>query len=459
MYLYKPLLTHCIKYKNYILYIIKKLNSNLNKMIDTIKMNYDIAYENKDYFSQFVYETLTENFYSIEDELYTNKPPLTDIQCLFVMSYEDNILYTFDKSHKIQVIIPRDKLLANIMYSSNYLCEGAFDHYIVKLIHPILDLKVGFDANSGTYILNCVLFAENYTKIEKEGRFGTNVTNKVRFEGLHFVDYGDGIRNVYLEYFRRILENNILDKILSNNSFFDEDNKFEFFEKFDLLLFSQLKFPKVKMSEAQFIHPDELNNPLIKQAFSQSSTNNNIVQNNTLRYDDVKIEKVENECSSPETQTNNQSTFYERSRMTLNNFGSDKISMHQTIDKNTFTAPTILKKEEVEEDYHQLPQFSSIRKLDLESSQINQPLNINNNNNSYHNLFENNEEVEIIAEGQNRPAIEISRKDNIELSESTRKKFEGRLNKLTEKDVSPYLWYASFLKHSGRTNQSGESNY
>jgi hypothetical protein len=175
-----------------------------------------------------------------------------NIKCILMYARdEENVIYTFDKNNKIKVIIPQSKLISKISESKLYIKECEFNKYLVELIEPSFDIKIGFSPNTNSYYANFVLMCVDYTKYERQKQTFGSVLERMDHKRFSYVDKDQNKMKIFFDFFTEVDFLNKAFKKLKEKNYFGYENEKKFFEENDYLFLSDATQVKCSKNEEE----------------------------------------------------------------------------------------------------------------------------------------------------------------------------------------------------------------
>jgi hypothetical protein len=210
--------------------------NNLNLVKKEIKAteikSIDLYKESNYFFDKldFFLETAmcSDLFYSLDTKIH---PKFTNdlLNGVLVISKEGQ-LYTFDKTHRLQVIIPT-KLLIKKLYDSNSLyLEADLNKFLVTFRNPYLEIKIGHIQNEDLFSISYVLLITEYAKHNKQNKKPGSPLYERKDKLLPYLEDNQDLINMTIEFFTEI---KFIDLVKNNIKLF-ENFKCESWEKFFL---------------------------------------------------------------------------------------------------------------------------------------------------------------------------------------------------------------------------------
>jgi len=176
--------------------------------------------------------------------------PITNtINLIIFHAREDNLVLTFDATHKIRLIIPKEKLIEKIEENPRYPLQTDLSKHRLRLLNPSFDLKIGFNFFTKNFYANFVIVCEDYTKME---RIEDNELLK-KFRKNEFIEQDKKINETFSKIFQ---SSQIVEKVLLRvveNDFYGYKSRAEFFQSNELLIVSNKTLAKLNQDEMEEI--------------------------------------------------------------------------------------------------------------------------------------------------------------------------------------------------------------
>jgi hypothetical protein len=163
-----------------------------------------------------------------------------EFESILLYARDESEILTFDRTHKIRVIIPKDKLIEKILTSPTFARETEFNKHRVTFLNPAFDIKLGFDFSLKKFYANFVILCENYTKTKK-------FKDKNFLRELRKNDFVEQ-NKIIIETFSKVFDSLKLEKVLqrlSETNFFGFRNQTDFWDSNEFLILSNKFLPKL----------------------------------------------------------------------------------------------------------------------------------------------------------------------------------------------------------------------
>lgn len=213
-----------------------------------------------------------------QDSLYLNSPFI----CVLVKA-NDNEFYTFDKNHKIRLIIPKEVIINKIASSNNYMDQLLSTNTKIRSDSIYLDIKVSYDLNSKDFKMNFVFYVTQFDVVgihsEKLANFNLQYFDETDIETINFFEAN-----------KLQLINNYKNKRQEfiNSNLNKEEELSNFDEKYGIILYSNIKHEKVKNEVINYNQNKNLKDSEEKSFLNESVINKilNPLKNSSLMTTD-----------------------------------------------------------------------------------------------------------------------------------------------------------------------------